>query len=287
MASRRGVLYMGLAALFFSLMTVLVKLAGRGLPAEEIVLARVVVTLVLSYVLVRRAGLSPWGNDRRKLALRGLLGACALACYYWTVTRMPLAEATTIHHTAPVVTAVLAWRLLDERIGAAGWLALGLGMAGVVMVARPAAIFGDTGLDPVPVVAALAGAICSASAYVTVRKLTATEAPLVIVFYFPLVALPLTIPWAAPVLELPTGDEWLLLIGVGVSTQIAQVFLTMGLARERAGRATAVGYLQVALAMMWGVLVFGEVPPAIAVAGAALIVGATLLVGATRDAQGT
>jgi drug/metabolite transporter (DMT)-like permease len=221
--------------------------------------------------------------------MRGLFGACALACYYWTVTRMPLAEATTIHHTAPVVTAVLAWRLLGERIGGSGWLALGLGMVGVVVVARPTAVFGGVGLDPVPVVVALAGAICSASAYVTVRKLAQTEMPLVIVFYFPLVALPLAIPWAAPVLVMPRGEEWLLLAGVGVTTQIAQVFLTMALARERAGRATAVGYLQVALAMGWGALIFAEIPPPLAFVGAAMIVGATILVGATRtqDAQGT
>jgi drug/metabolite transporter (DMT)-like permease len=241
---------MGLAALFFSVMSALVKLAGDRLPAEEIVLARVVVTLVISFLMLRRAGLSPWGNDRKRLALRGLLGTTALACYYWTLTRLPLAEATTIYHIAPVLTAVLAALVLRERIGASGWLALALGFAGVVVVARPAALFGGAGLDPLPVAVSLCAACASAVVYVTVRRLAQTEAPLVIVFYFPLVALPLVIPWAAPVLVWPEGWDWLVLAGVGVSTQIAQVFMTMGLAAERAGRATTVGYLQVALAMM-------------------------------------
>ena len=279
-----GVIYMGLAALFFSLMSVLVKLAGARLPAEEIVLARVVVTLVMSYVLVRRAGLSAWGNDRKRLALRGLFGAIALACYYWTLTRLPLAEATTIHQITPLLTALLAAWLLRERIGGAGWIALALGFAGVLLVARPTAVFGGPGLAALPVAVALAGACFSASAYVTVRGLARTEHPLVVVFYFPLIALPLTVPWAAPALVWPTPVEWLLLAGVGVVTQIAQVFLTMGLHAEKAGRATAVGYLQVALAMGWGLAIFGEEPPPIAIAGAALIVGGTLIVGSTARA---
>jgi drug/metabolite transporter (DMT)-like permease len=286
----RGVLYMGLAALAFSVMSALVKLAGAHLPAQEIVLARVVVTLVISYALVVRAGLSPWGNDRRRLALRGLLGTTALAGYYWTLTRLPLAEATTMYHIAPVLTAVLAARVLRERIGAAGWLALALGFAGVVVAARPAALFGGAGagaggLDPVAVAVSLSSAAASAVVYVTVRRLARTEDPLVIVFYFPLVALPLVIPWAAPVLVMPHGTDWLVLLGVGVATQIAQVFMTMGLAAEHAGRASTVGYLQVAFAMLWGATLFGEWPGPFALIGAGLIVGGTVLVGATRAAS--
>lgn len=277
----RGVLYMGLSALFFSLMSALVKLAGRRLPAEEIVLARVVVTLVLSFAMVRHAGLSPWGTDRRRLALRGLLGTIALACYYWTLTRLPLAEATTIYHIAPVLTAMLAAVVLRERIGSSGWIALALGFLGVVVAARPAALFGGTGLDPVAVGVGLASASASAVVYVTVRRLAQTEHPLVIVFYFPLVALPLVVPWAAPVLVAPRGTDWLVLLGVGIATQIAQVLMTMGLREERAGRATTVGYLQVALAVLWGAIWFHEPPGATAVLGAALIVGGTILIGAT------
>jgi drug/metabolite transporter (DMT)-like permease len=282
----RGVLYMGLAALFFSVMSALVKVAGQYLPAQEIVLARVLVTLVLSYALVRRAGLSPWGNDRRRLALRGLLGTTALACYYWTLTRLPFAEATTIYHVAPVLTAVLAAMLLRERIGASGWVALALGFAGVVVAARPAALFGGAGaggLDPFAVGVSLVAALMSAFVFVTVRRLAQTEHPLVIVFYFPLVALPIVIPWAAPVMVMPEGWDWLVLAGVGVSTQIAQVFMTMGLRAERAGRASTVGYLQVALAMVWGAAVFAEPIDAYAVTGACLIVGGTIIVGSTAS----
>src|SRR5258708_33351072 len=104
-----GVVYMAASALGFSVMSVLVKLASARLPVGEIVFARALVTLALSYAMVRRADLSPWGNRRRRLAFRGALGFGALACYYVPLARLPVADATTLQNTTPLVTAALAW----------------------------------------------------------------------------------------------------------------------------------------------------------------------------------
>jgi drug/metabolite transporter (DMT)-like permease len=130
---------------------------------------------------------------------------------------------------------------------------------------------------------ALGAACLSSTAYVTVRQLARTEHPLVIVFYFPLVAAPLAIPWAAWNFAVPRQIDWLLLVAIGVATQIGQVFLTMGLSLERAGRATSVGYLQICFAMLWQLAVFGDVPSATTLVGAALIVAGTLVTAADRQ----
>jgi len=270
----RAVGYMALSALGFSAMSVLVKLAAREMPTGEIVLARAVITLVLSFVLVRRAGLSPWGTQRRRLLVRGVLGFCGLAFYYLSLARLPLAEATTLQNTVPVLTALLAWWLLGERVGWAAAFALACGLGGVVLVARP----GGGGGDPVGIACALAAAASSSLAYVTVRQLSRTEHPLVIVFYFPLVATPLAIPWAAAGCVWPSARGWLLLAGVGVATQVGQVFLTKGLAVERAGRATSIGYLQICFAIAWQLIVFGDPPSFGTLAGASLIIAGTLAV---------
>jgi len=66
------------------------------------------------------------------------------------------------------------------------------------------------------------------------------------------------------------------LIGVGVTTQLAQVSMTRGLQMERTARATTVGYLQVAFAVIWGALVLGEIPDAWTLAGAVTIIGSIL-----------
>ena len=138
------------------------------------------------------------------------------------------------------------------------------------------------GLDPTGVAAVLFGVVCSAFAYVTVRKLARTEHPLVIVLYFPLVATPLSLPWMLASFAVPQPIDWLILIAIATTTQFGQVFLTMGLAVERAGRATSINYLQVAFAMLWQLAVFGDVPTPWTIAGASLILGGTLLVAQMR-----
>ncbi len=271
---------MALSALAFSAMSVLVKLASETLPTGEIVLARGVMTLVLSYVMVKRAGLSPWGHERGRLLLRGLLGFAALGGYYLALARLPLADATTLHFTQPLLTAMLAWWLLGERVGWAAAFALACGLGGVLLVVHPGVPL-DSGADPFGVAIALSSATFSSLAYVTVRQLAKTEHPLVIVFYFPLVATPLALPWAAYDFVWPHGGEWLILLGIGITTQLGQVFLTMGLAIERAGRATSVGYLQICFAVVWQLVIFSEAPGLGTLLGAALIISGTLAVSAT------
>jgi drug/metabolite transporter (DMT)-like permease len=270
----RGVLYMAASAFGFSCMALLVKVASPRLPTGEIVFARALITLVMSYVMVRRAGLSPWGHERMSLALRGLLGFGGMTGYYIALARLPIADATTIQNAIPVLTTLLAWWLLDERIGWSTACAIACGVAGVTLVVHPS----GAGLDPTGVVAALAAVTCSSIAYVTVRKLARTEHPLVIVFYFPLVAAPLALPWAIATFVMPQPIDWLLLVAIGATTQFSQVFLTRGLALERAGRAASVGYLQVAFAMIWQVVVFGELPTPWTIGGASLILGGSLVV---------
>ena len=276
----RGVAYMALSALGFSTMSVLVKVASKELPTGEIVLARAVVTLVISYVMVRRAGVAPLGNQRGRLVLRGLLGFSALSCYYISLVRLPLADATTLQNTIPLITAVLAWWLLDEAIGWGAAIAIACGLGGVLLVVHPT----GGAADPAGVAIALCAACLSSTAYVTVRKLARTEQPIVIVFYFPLIATPLAIPWAAASWVWPDARGWLLLLALGAATQVGQVFLTKGLAIERAGRATSVSYLQICFAIIWQLAVFDVWPSTGTLAGAALIIAGTVAVSATGRA---
>lgn len=280
--SAPGVRYMALGAFWFSVMSLLVKVAGQRLPSMEIVLARAVISLVLSYGLLRRAGVGLWGTNRKLLVLRGALGFGALACFYYALVHLPLAEATTIQYMNPVFTALLAGWLLRERVGRWEMACVMASLAGVVLIARPGFLFGGSvaALDPLVVGIALAGALLSASAYVTVRRLGQSEHPLVIVFYFPLIATPATLPFVAPVAIWPRGWEWLVLLGVGVSTQIGQVYMTRGLQLEPAGRATAIGYLQIVFAGVWGAIFFAEYPDAWSIAGVLLIIGSTLALAA-------
>ncbi|HET7583459.1 MAG TPA: DMT family transporter [Gemmatimonadaceae bacterium] len=277
-----GLRYMAYGAFWFSIMSLLVKVAGQRLASTEIVLVRAVVTLVLSILLLRRAGLSPWGRRRGRLILRGVFGFLALMCFYFAIVHLPLADATVLQYTNPIFTAILAALFLGERLAPSEIASVLASLVGVLLVARPSFLFGGLSAPPLwEVGIAVAGALCSASAYVTVRSLGTSEDPLVIVFYFPLVTVPLSIPAVVPIWQWPTPWEWAALVGIGVATQIAQVNMTRGLQLERAGRATAISYLQVLFAGAWGMMFFGEIPTLLTVAGAAIIVLSTLQI-ATR-----
>lgn len=269
---------MALGAFFFSLMSLLVKWAGRWFPTQEVVFARSVGVTAISYLMLRRAGISPRGNDRPRLLLRSAFGFVALMSFYYAVIHLPLADVTVIQYTNPVFTALLAAFFLGEAIGSKEVTVTVMSLAGVVLVARPTFLFGASAeaLDPVAVGIALLGAVMSAAAYVTVRRLGRTDDPMVIVFWFAAFSTVASLPALVMNPVMPRGWQWLLLGALGVFTHLGQISLTNGLKLEQAGRATSVGYLQIVFAALWGLLFFAEVPGFLSVLGALLIVGSTL-----------
>ena len=266
------------SALSFSLMGVCVKQVGGRIPVAEVVFARAIVSVALSWWLLHRAGIPAWGKRRWLLIWRGAIGTAALVCVYAALAALPLAAATVLQYLYPPFTALLAWLMLGEPIGKRVLAAMALGWLGVLLVAQPAGLLqGGATLALVPVLIAVAGALFTAFAYVSVRSLGTSEHPLVIVFYFPLVALPLSMPLVALNPVLPTPAELLWLVGVGVFTQLGQVYLTRSLTALPAARATAISYVQVLFAGGWGWLLFGESIDSWTIAGAGLVLAATLV----------
>ncbi len=272
------------SAFFFSLMSMLVKLAGARLPFAQLVLIRALICLVLSWLWLRRAGVSPWGENPKLLVLRGLIGTTALVCFYYALVTLPLADAVVIAHTAPILTAVLAGLLLGEPVSRRLVAAIVCCAAGLVAITRPAALFGAAGppIDPWGMAVGFMGALASACVPVLIRSIRHRENPLVMVFYFPLVAVPIILPFAAASWVWPTPREWILLVAVGLATQMAQVHMTRGLVLLPAGRATAINYVQVVLAALWGAIIFDEVPDLLTLGGAGLILAATLALALAR-----
>jgi drug/metabolite transporter (DMT)-like permease len=274
-----GARFMLLSALGFALMAACVKLvAAHGIPLLEIVAARSIVSLVISYVDVRRKRISPWGNHRKLLLARGIVGSAALICVYYAVTTLPLAEATLLQYMHPAFTALLALVLLKERIHGSTVVCILLSMVGLLIMVEPGLFKGES--SPLPwfsVAAALAGAMGSAVAYVIVRRLSREEDASVIILYFPLVALPLSLVLPGDQFVMPDAESLLLLLLVGVFTQVGQWGLTHGMRTESAGKASAYSYIQVMFAVALGWSVFGELPSLWTLAGGALIVAGALL----------
>lgn len=278
-----GLRYMIEGAFYFALMSVFAKLAGKDMPFQQVVLGRSIVAMAMSYWSIRRLGLNPWGNNKVLLASRGFLGFVGLCFFFYSVVALPLADATVIHYTNPVMVAVLAALFLGEAVTRRVVFGAIAALIGVSLIARPAFLFGDANALPtIPVLAAVGGAATSAAAYTIVRQLAKTDHPMVVVFWIPLMSLPFVLPWTLLTGKVPTALEVLWLLGVGVSEQIGQVRLTQGLALEPAGRAITMTYLQVVFAFIWGIALFREVPSALALLGAGVVFASTVWVATKR-----
>lgn len=274
-----GVRFMVLSAFGFALMSATVKhVSLHGIPVFEIVAARALVSLVISYLDVKRKGISVWGNNKPLLFARGAVGTMALMCVYYSVTTLPLAEATIFQYIHPVFTALLAVFFLKERIQSSTFICIALCLLGVYVMVRP-----ETGPDAehalpmFSVMIAILGAFGSSIAYVIVRKLSQTEDSSVIIFYFPLVALPASILLIGDQFVLPDFYLTMMLVLVGVFTQIGQLGLTKAMQTQEAGKASAYSYVQIIFSVVLGIVFFGELPSAWTYLGGALIVTGALI----------
>ncbi len=157
-------------------------------------------------------------------------------------------------------------------------LAVVLGWVGVICVIQPPWMgAGLAGLPLIPALLGVAGALFTALAYVSVRRLSATEHPLVIILYFPLVSVPLTLPTVVQNGIWPSGLDWLWLLGVGVLTQLGQIWVTKGLSCLPAARATSLNYVQVVFAATWGWLWFKEGVTPLSFLGAFVVLVASFI----------
>lgn len=270
--------YILLSALAFAMMSACVKtVASYGIPVLEIIAARSLVSLLLSFLSIKRKHISVWGQNYLLLAARGTVGTLALFCVYYSITTLPLADATVLQYTYPAFTAILALLFLGESVKRSTLICIALSFIGLVVMVRPGASGVILGLPPLSLMAALTGAFCSAVAYVIVRHLSQTEDSSVIIFYFPLVALPVSLILLGHNFVFPGFNQLLFLFLVGVFAQVGQIGLTKAMALEKAGRVTSYSYVQVVFSAILGIVFFAEVPTVWTIIGGTLIISGALM----------
>ncbi len=276
---RSGVHYLLLYALLFSLMGVCVKLLAH-LPSQQIVAVRMLFMLVTTWTMLRAHKVSVLGVTNRKLLLlRGVTGTLALSCCFYAMAHMPIAEAILIQNTTPVFTGLLAAIFLRERRHWSVALTTAVSMLGVLVMTRPGIIFGEAHarMDVWPVLAAVGGAVFTASSFVIIRRIGQEEHPLTVTFTVPLVGVLLTVPASIGSWVMPTGGEWAVLGLLGIVSQLSQMALAVGIRREPVARVTNLTHAQLVFATIWGALLFNEYPDTWTLVGAVIVVGASVL----------
>ncbi len=254
-----GIIFLIGSGLAFSLMSVCVKAIGSRIPISELVFARATISIIITRFFLYKNKINPWGYQKRLLITRGLLGTIALFCIFKALTILPIATATVIQYIYPTFTVICAYMILKEFILKRIVTSIIIGWVGIFIVSQPEFNANSNIQEPIlAIIIAIMGALMTSLAYICVRKLSEKEHPLVIIYYFPLVSIPLSIPFIINDFVLPTGTDWFWIIGIGVFTQIGQICITEGLRLLPAGQATSINYSQVIFASIWGVLIFKE-----------------------------
>ena len=271
-----GVRQMLLSTLLFAGMNACVKQLHH-LPALEIIFFRSIFSIVASYVALRRLAVAPFGNNYRLLISRGSTGALALICYFLALQNLPLATAVTVQYLAPIFTAVLGIWLVREPVRRWQWVFFALSFGGVLLVqqggpASAATSLAAPGSSLIFLGIGVLGAFVSGLSYNAIRNLRGREHPLVVVFYFPLISLPLSAVACLFQWTTPHGTDWLWLLACGIFTQGAQLTMTRAYQMERLGRVAPLNYLGMFYALGLGYLFFGEAFGPLAYAGMALVV---------------
>ncbi len=241
-----------IATFTFASMNVLVKLLPH-IPAVEIILFRSIVSFVVSYGMLKAQNVSVWGNNRTLLILRGTTGAIALIMFFNLLQNVPLATASTIAYMAPIFTSIIGIILLKEKVWPLQWLFFAIAFGGVLIIQGF-----DTRISFDYLLIGVGSTFFMGLAYNLIRKMKTSEHPLVIIFYFPLVTIPIVGVMSAFNWVQPQGMDWVWLIGVGLLTQIAQFFMTKSYQREAVSKVSIINYTSIIYALLFGFVFFDE-----------------------------
>jgi drug/metabolite transporter (DMT)-like permease len=245
----------------FGLMALGTRLLSARIPSSQIALVRFAtgIAAVAGAVLLGRAVIRPrrWGW----LLARGVFGGLAVLAYYSCIEHVGVGLATLLNYTAPVWSLLLAWFLLGERPRRTAVAALALTLGGVILVLGGADSVSAGWWKAAGVFSAIASAVAITSIRAVRRRGEGNgepESAWTVFASFTVIGSLTTLPWAASQWIPPTPPEWALLLAVAAVSIAAQLIMTRALAHVTAASSGIVHQLTVVVAMLGGVLLFGE-----------------------------
>ncbi len=267
---RQGMLLFLAALLAFACYDAFAKQMLAHYPATLMNLTRYVAVGSMAAVLLWRHGdWRIWRQPHQKLLfLRSLMLAIVATSFMTALASMPLAEATAIYFTAPLIMVALSPWVLGEQVGRVQWVAVLVGFAGMLLIVRPGGALPLTGT----LLMALA-AVCYALFQVLTRRLSGlVPAPVQYAYMAAMCLVVTNLPalFSTPV-AWPGGVELAVLVAGGFVSGAAQLLLLAAFRRVSASVLAPMNYLQLLLAVLISTFWFQRPPDALALGGMALI----------------
>lgn len=270
-----GIFYMLLAMFTFCVANVFVKSVAPHYPIIEIVFFRNFFALIPAfYMVMRGGGVSALKTPNMPYhALCGAAGVLGLYCLFMGFQLLPLADATCLAYASILFVTALSGPFLKEYIEMPRWLAVLVGFMGVVIMSKPT---GDIFNHDIFYI--LSFSMVDAFIMLSARKLSRTNAPGTIVFYYSLFGtltsgLFLFFTW-----KTPTAIAFLQFAAIGLGGGIAQIFLTQAYKRAPAGAVAPMIYSTMLWSVLFGYILFDEVPSLHLWAGSVIVIASGLYI---------
>jgi len=268
----------------------LAKLLGSDFPLMQLILVRFLAQAILLIPLTvwMRAAFFPNARIFRLTAIRTGLQITGLALMFAALRFLPLADAVAIAFVMPFIMLLLGWFYLGEEVGLRRLSACAVGFAGTLMVVQPS--FVDVGW---PALLPLGVAIVFALFMLVTRQMARETDPIALQAATAILALPVLLPlaflpsqgelslvgWIAP-----RGWDVTLFILLGVTGAIAHLFMTWSLRYAPSATLAPMQYLEIPVATLVGLLMFGDLPDGLAAAGIVVTILAGLYIVARERA---
>ncbi|MCR8546402.1 DMT family transporter [Salipiger sp. P9] len=270
----RGILWMILSGLCFVGVTALVKLMGPRMPAAESAFLRYLLGLV--FLLPAWRGLRSLRLTRRQLglvSLRGALQTLGVICWFFAMSRIPLAEVTAINYLSPVYVTILAVFFLGERLAIRRILAIAAALGGALLILRP----GFRELSPGHF-AMLATALAFSISYLIAKIISNVLSPAIIVALLSITVTIGLFPFALAVWVTPTLGDLGILFGVACFATGGHYTMMLAFAAAPVTVTQPVSFLQLVWSVLIGALFFAEPVDAWVVAGGMVIMSSVLFI---------
>jgi len=249
-------IWMLCGAASFAVMAILTAALKDVCDWQWIAIARTGLAMIFSAALAVGGGAKLVFLRPRKLWMRSLAGSISLLCGFYAMTHYPVSEVLTLTNMFPLWVAVLSWPLLGESPPLEVWPAVLIGLVGIVLMQQPefGAQSGERWTGYLAIGAALVSSFTSAIAMIGLHQVKEVDSRS-IVAHFSGVAL---IACVAALFVFPTTRSLALdlqtaglLLGVGLSATIGQLFLTKAFSAGPPARVSVVGLAQVGITMIF------------------------------------
>ncbi len=282
-----------LAMLCISIMDTVIKMLSGDYALHQLVFFRAAISLVILLPVLFRHGVMAMQTQRPGAhLLRGLLLVAANMTFYTGLASLPLAQASTVVFFAPVIITVFSWRFLGEQFGPFRWLAVLIGLTGMMCVVQPFSVQIEIAyLWP------LAAAFCYAGFTTVTRHIGRTESAALLavtaqgsfLFASALVGLGVGhgefaghndpgIEFLLRAWRWPASEDTFYFVGIGVLSAITALSISYAYRSAQASFLAPFEYSMLPLVLLWGYLAFNEFPDSLALLGIALIAAGGMVV---------